>query len=266
MSKKRQHGTQNGTGSDRPSDPPRGSLVRTLSMHYATGSNLPPHSHDWGQLVYASEGVMTVSTPGGSWVVPPHRAVWIPPGIEHWIEMSGSVFMRTLYLTPVLVTPLPQSCCVVQVSRLLRELILHSVALGVLEAEVPEHAHLVAFLIDLLETVPTMPLELPMPRDPRALRVAEFLREHPADATTANQLARTAGASVRTLERLFRSETGLTFGRWRQQLRLLEALRLLAAGRPVTAVALDVGYDSPSAFIAMFKNTLGTTPSRYYAD
>jgi AraC-like DNA-binding protein len=244
-----------------------GFLLRSLSMRYESGSRLPAHRHDWGQLVYASRGVMTVGTPAGTWVVPPLRAVWIPPGALHRIEMSGAVFMRTLYLAPGLPglpARLPPTCCVVQVSPLLRELVLHAVALAPLDPAVPEHARLVDFLLDQLETVPTVPLSLPMPGDPRALRVAEALREHPADPRTLAALARSAGASKRTLERVFRRETGLSFGRWRQQLRLLEALRMLAAGRAVTDVALDVGYESPSAFITMFKGALGTTPSRYY--
>lgn len=242
-----------------------GPVVRSLSMRYDTGSALPPHRHDWSQLVYASEGVMTVASPDGTWVVPPQRAVWIPHGIEHSIEMSGSVFMRTLYLHRDLGVTLPGLCCVAHVSPLLRELILHAVSLGPLDPAVPEHARLVDFLIDQLDALPTVALALQMPTDPRALRVAAVVRADPATTTPLEQLARSAGAGKRTLERLFRAETGLTFGRWRQQARLLEALRLIAAGRPVTTVALDVGYESPSAFIAMFKTALGTTPSRYYS-
>jgi AraC-like DNA-binding protein len=121
-------------------------------------------------------------------------------------------------------------------------------------------------LLDQLEALPTIPLQLPVPRDPRAVRVAEWLRKNPDAPGLLKQVARRAGASVRTLERLFRAETGMTFGKWRQQLRLLHALRELAAGRPVTVVALEVGYDSPSAFIAMFRSALGTTPTRYFAN
>ena len=240
-------------------------VVRTHSVRYSPTTRLQPHTHDWGQLVYALEGVMMVSTHAGSWVVPPQRAVWIPPQVEHWIEMSGFVFMRSLYLVPELTRSLPETCRVIQVSLLLRELILHVVRFGALQRSVPEHGRLVGFLLDQLETVDAVPLELPMPRDPRALRLAERLRANPGEPTPLGELARGTGASTRTLERLFRSETGLTLGRWRQQLRLLQALRLIAAGRAVTTVALDVGYESPSAFISMFKSALGTTPGRYYA-
>jgi len=239
-------------------------LVRTLAVGYASGTVLEHHSHDWAQLVYASGGVMSVHTAEGAWVVPSHRAVWIPAGIGHSIAMSGQVSMRTLYIVPELVATLPRRCGVVAVSPLLRELILHSVAQGPLRSDVPEHRRLVEFLLDHLRVLPAVALELPMPRDARALRVAMRLRDDPGCTVPVDTLAREAGASRRTLERMFQSETGMPFGRWRQQARLLHALRLLARGEPVTSTALEVGYESPSAFIAAFAAVLGTTPGRYY--
>ena len=239
-------------------------LVRTLAVGYSSETVLEHHSHDWGQLVYGSEGVMTVQTEEGTWVVPSQRAVWIPGGIGHSVAMSGWVSMRTLYLAPRLVGALPRRCCVISVPPLLRELILHTVAQGALRRDVPEHRRLVDFLLDQLCALPAVPLELPMPRDARALRVARRLRERPADTAPLEQFARAAGASRRTLERLFRKETGMSFGRWRQQARMLEAMRCLARGEPVTSTALEVGYESPSAFIAAFSQLLGTTPGRYY--
>jgi AraC-like DNA-binding protein len=134
-----------------------------------------------------------------------------------------------------------------------------------LHRSVPAEARLIGVLLDQLEVLPTIPLQLPLPSDERALRVSAWLRSHPDDPCPLKQLPGRAGASVRTIERLFQRETGMSFGKWRQQLRLLQSLRLLAAGRAVTAVALEVGYDSPSAFIAMFKRALGTTPHRYFA-
>lgn len=151
-------------------------------------------------------------------------------------------------------------------SPLLRELILYAIGQGPLHTDREEHGRLIGFLIDQLRVLPVVPLELPMPRDPRALRVAERLRENPGEAVDLDSVARSAGASRRTLERLFRSETGISLGRWRQQARLLEAMRLLARGEPVTSIALEVGYESPSAFIASFSNAFGTTPGRYYRE
>jgi AraC-like DNA-binding protein len=207
---------------------------------------------------------MTVQTDNGTWVVPSHRAVWIPAGVGHSILMSGHVSMRTLYIVPDLAQQMPDRCCVVVVGPLLRELILYATANGPLRRDVPEHLRLAAVLRDQLRVVPSAPLELPMPRDVRAAEVAERLRNEPADNSPVDAIARTAGASRRTLERIFRKETGMSFGEWRQQARLLYALRLLARGEPVTSTALEVGYESTSAFIAAFSKALGTTPGRYY--
>jgi AraC-like DNA-binding protein/quercetin dioxygenase-like cupin family protein len=240
--------------------------VRTLAVGYASGYVISSHAHGWGQLIYASKGVMSVHTASGSWVVPPHRAVWVPAGVNHKIEMSGEVSMRTLYFAPDLSTSLPKDCCVISVTPLLRELILHTVKIGMLNRNTPEHERLSGVILDQLQTLPIVALQIQMPRDRRAFLVAESLRNDPGRADALDQLAREAGATKRTIERLFLSETAMTFGQWRQQLRLLHALRLLASGEPVTNVALAVGYESASAFIAMFKRELGVTPSRYYTD
>ena len=208
---------------------------------------------------------MWVHTAQGDWVVPPNRAVWVPAGVEHGIEMSGRVFVQTLYLASGIASDLPRHCCAVNVSPLLRELILHTVKLGMLDRTNPSRARLIGFLIDQLGALPAIPLQLPLPSDERAKRAVAWMRAHPDDPGLIGHIARRVAVSARTLERVFQKETGMTFGRWRQQLRLLHALRLLAAERPVTAVAIEVGYESPSAFIAMFKRTLGTTPHRYFA-
>jgi AraC-like DNA-binding protein len=240
--------------------------IRSLAGEPSSGFKIHKHSHDWHQLIYASRGVMTVNTSTGSWVVPSRRAVWVPAGIEHEVEMSASVSMRTLYLRPGLSDALPKDCCVVNVSPLLRELILRTVEVGMLNRTVASHKHLIDVILDQFRTLPTIPLKLPMPADVRAVRVAELVRESPGEAKSLDQLARKIGASKRTIERLFQTETEMTFGKWRQQLRMLHALRLLAAGETVTTAAFEVGYDSTSAFISAFKTAVGTTPGRYYAE
>jgi AraC-like DNA-binding protein len=240
--------------------------IRSHAIGTSTAYTIPKHSHDWHQLIYASRGVMTVNTSTGSWVVPSRRAVWVPAKIEHEVEMSATVSMRTLYLRTGLSDLLPQDCCVVNVSPLLRELILRTIEIGMLNRNIPLHKHLIDVILDQFHALPTEPLKLPMPVDARALRVAELMRENPGETKPLDQLVRKIGASKRTIERLFQTETEMTFGRWRQQLRMLHALRLLAAGESVTFAALEVGYDSTSAFISAFKNTVGTTPGRYYAD
>ena len=166
---------------------------------------------------------MWVHTAQGDWVVPPNRAVWVPAGVEHGIEMTGKVLVQTLYLAAGISGDLPAHCCAVNVSPLLRELILHTVKLGMLDQNVPSRARLIGFLMDQLSVLPAIPLQLPLPSDERAKRAVAWMRAHPDDPGLIKSVARRVGHSARTLERLFQKETGMTFGRWRQQLRLLQA-------------------------------------------
>ena len=235
-----------------------------VAADFAHGSVLPSHRHRRGQLVHAASGVMTVTTRDGTWVVPPQRAVWVPPGVHHRIRMSGRVEMRTLYLADAALRGLPEQCRVVAVSPLLRELLLRVVAMPQPFPLGGAEERLVAVLLDEMRTTETAPLHLPLPADPRVCRVADALLAAPEDDRGLAAWARTAAASPRTLERLFQRETGMSFGSWRRQLRLLRALERLAAGDGVTDVALALGYESPSAFIAMFRRNLGTTPGSYF--
>jgi AraC-like DNA-binding protein/quercetin dioxygenase-like cupin family protein len=238
--------------------------VTTLTHDYTAGYVIPSHFHDRDQLVYASRGVMTVRTNAGAWVVPTHRAVWISAAVPHTITMSGTVAMRTLYLKPRLARTLPRDCCVVNVSPLLKELILHACTFAALKKTIKRQNHLIDVIIDQLEAIQTIPLQLPNPSDPRALRVAAVLLADPSDRRPLTHICKLAGASRRTMERLFQEDVGMTFGKWRQQLRLMQAMRLLAEGAKVTHAALESGYSTPSAFISMFKKALGTTPSLYF--
>ncbi len=239
-------------------------IVRALGVRYCHGYEIPPHEHRWGQLIFASEGVMTVAVPEGAWVVPTRRAVWVPPGTEHSIRMSGPVHMRTLYLRPDWTTALPPSCRVLQVAPLLRELILHIVTNGPLDESKALHVHLAHVLVGQLVERREIAVDLRLPTDARARSVADRILEDLRHTPTLPDLARDAGASPRTIERLFQRETDQTFGQWRQQARLLEALRQLAQGASVAMAARAVGYESTSAFIVMFRRAFGTTPGRYY--
>lgn len=231
---------------------------------YPAGHVIPPHSHPRAQLIYASRGVMTVNAPQGTWVVPPQRAVWVPAGTPHFTRMASPVSMRTIYVDPRAVPGLPAQCCVVTVPPLLRELIAAAMELPTRYDVAGPAGRLVAVLLDCIRTLPEAPLHLPLPQDARLVRVAEALRAEPADNRTLAAWGRRVGASSRTLARCFVRETGLTFRAWRQQVRLLAALERLAAGESVTAVALELGYETPSAFVAMFRRTLGTSPGRYF--
>ena len=215
-------------------------------------------------MVYAARGVMTVSTSDGTWIVPTHRAVWIPARKQHRIVMSGVVAMRTLYLRPGTAKTLREECCVVNVPLLLKELILHACELQSLSRGSWRERHVIDIFVDQLEAIQTVPLRLPTPSDGRAQRVAQLLLAHPGSQRRLEDFCRLAGASKRNMERLFLKDVGMSLGRWRQQSRLMYALQLLAQGATVTNAALESGYSTPSSFISMFRKVLNTTPARYF--
>jgi AraC-like DNA-binding protein len=238
--------------------------IATLTHDYPAGHVIPSHFHDRDQLVYASHGVMTVRTSAGTWIVPTHRAVWIPARVPHTITMSGIVEMRTLYLKPRLARTLLWDCCVVNVSPLLKELILHACSFTGLKKSIKAQSHVIEVILDQLQAIPMLPLQLPNPSDPRALRIAQILIADPGDSRTLAQVCKVGGAGKRTVERLFQEDVGMSFGKWRQQLRLMQAMRLLGEGAKITHAALEAGYSTPSSFISMFRKTLGTTPTLYF--
>lgn len=235
--------------------------ISVLARDDPKGFIIAPHAHGEHQIVHASRGIMRVMTEHAAWVVPPGRALWMPARTVHWIACVTDVSMRTVYLSASSAS-FPTSCEVWSVSGLMREVILRLV-----EGPVPEarKALLVELLLGEIETVNRIPLSLPLPRDPRLRRVSDALQAEPSDARSLQAWARIAGASPRTLIRLFAKETGLSFREWRRQLRLMVALERLARGEAVTTIALDLGYSGPSAFIQAFREVLGTTPARYFA-
>jgi len=242
---------------------PRSELT-TLSYDFPANFTVPPHYHMVDQLVFARSGVMTVRTEHGVWVVPPLRAAWIPHKVVHSINMSGVVSMRTIYFARLFVKRAPGNCTVLNVSPLLRELILHACGFPRLRKRIPHERRLIELIVDQFEASKAIPLQLPHPSDSRAKRVAETLFNDPTDSRRLENICRDCGASKRTIERLFLEQTTMTLGRWRQQLRLLHGLRALALGSKVTSAPLDAGYNSPSAFIAAFRKSMGFTPKRYY--
>jgi len=241
-------------------------LARGYAVTHPPGAVVLPQPPGWHQLLLATQGVLTVEADTGTWVVPPQRAVWVADGVHHRLVMTGRVRVRALYLTATAPVPaaLAEGCRAVNVPPLLRELVDHAVRRAPLWAGRAPDARLVGVVLDLLETLPAAPLQLPRPRDPQAAAVAAALASEPATDAPVDWLARDAGAGRRTIERRFRAETGMSVGEWRQRVRLVAALRMLAAGEPVSRVAPAVGYSTPSAFGAMFVRHMGTTPGRYF--
>lgn len=221
------------------------------------------HSHAEHQLAWSPEGVLVVRTEGGSYVLPPSRALWIPAGTEHETQASGVAVLRSVYVrtnrcaikwktpTPVAVTPL------------LRELIPH---LEGDDLDEKERARAESLLFDLLTPIAVASIDARLPSDDRARHVADGLLANPADSRTLAEWGHDVGASSRTLARAFLTETGLSFGRWRTLVRLQAALLQLADGFAVNVVADRVGYATPSAFVSAFRAHTGVTPGRYFAD
>ena len=238
--------------------------VRSFATGYPSGHVIAPHAHEWHQLLFASSGAMTVSGGHSSWMVPPSKAVFLPGGCAHSVRMWGTVNMRSLAFPPTLQNPAlaHTECRVISVTPLLRELILRVIDLAALDIRVPAQARLLDVLLDELAQAPVHPLALPMPADARALAAARLVLAAPSGAAAIEEVARRSGASRRTLERLFRKETGISFGLWVQKARLLDSIRVLAEGNSVTEAALESGYSSLSAFIAAFRRTFGYTPGK----
>jgi AraC-like DNA-binding protein len=238
--------------------------VRSYAVSHAAGIVVPPQTPGWDQLVYASRGVLSVQTADRTWVVPPHRAVWVPAAVPHRLEILGRTSLRTLYFSAEL--GLVEAVCrVIDVPPLLRELVLYAVRQAPLDLDRPEWARLVGVIADQVTTLPHAGLQLPRPVDERAVALTDLMRGDLASASTIDALARRAGTGRRTLERTFRVETGMSIAQWRRRLRVIEAVHLLAAGMSATSTAARVGYSTPSAFSAAFRAELDTTPTAYHA-
>jgi len=238
--------------------------VVAIANDFTTGHVMPPHSHRRAQLVYGASGVMLVGTGQGRWVVPPDRAVWIPSGMLHDLRMMTAVSTVTIWVEPDIPVPLPADCRVVELSPLMRSLLIESIDVA---PEYDPHSRdglLMSLLLHELNRLPELPLRLPFPsHEALAQRCRSFLQQ-PQPHDTIDDWSDALNMSRRTFTRLFRKETGLSFSAWRQQACLFAAMPRLAADEPITSIALDLGYDSPAAFTTMFKRLLGVPPSHYF--
>jgi AraC-like DNA-binding protein len=233
-----------------------------LAEDYRHGDQVAPHCHREGQLLYAINGVMLVTVAGADWVVPGGHALWVLPGLLHQIRMTGDVRMRTLLVEPGPHQVVPDECAVVVVSPLLRELIvtvsdISQHTLGARRNELLEE-----LICNELAAAPRLAAHIAMPSQPRLRLLCARFIDDPGQTCGLEDWAKQMNMSSRTLARLFRKELGISVGQWRQRTRLLLSLQHLAAGASILEVALEHGYQSPSAFTAMFKRTLGYTPSQ----
>ena len=221
----------------------------------------PWHSHRRIQFIHVSEGVLTVLTRRSRFVIPPQRAVWIGPGVEHRILSPSPFWLTTCYLEPDIL-PRPMGEGAVAVDRLTDELLIAASSFGGSYPEGGSEARLIGVLCDRLQILRPIEVVLPEPADPRLRRITERLLANPALDASLGELASGAALTERTAARLFVSDTGMTFGRWRQHMRLQVALGHLAAGASVTETAFAVGYSDVSSFIIAFRQLFGATPAR----
>jgi AraC-like DNA-binding protein len=241
-------------------DPRRGVTISTLAYEYPRGFEVNEHAHGSDQLIYAIRGVMHVTAGQGVWLIPPHFGLWIPARTYHSIRMPETVSMRTLYMRCGLAALLPQTCTVLHVTPLLRELILEAVRLKELRVRRKLHCSLCDVLVSQLESASPMPTSVIFPQDPRARVIAEAVMKNPAERRSLAVLCESVGTSVRTIQRVFRREVGSDFDFWRRQVRLMKAVELLICGRSVKETGFALGYRQPTAFVEMFRGILGTTP------
>jgi len=242
-------------------DRPR--VVTAMAKEFRAGAQTGAHSHPRAQLIYAAEGVMRVTTPSGFWALPPLRALWVPAGVPHGVEMVGTVAMRSLYIQADAAARYWQQCQVIEVSALLRELILALTAEPIDYPLGGRSEQIAALILTELMAARVVPVQIPWPRDRRLQTICSAILAQPGLQHGIEAWGSEVGASARTLIRLFQAELGLNYRQWVQQVRLADAMCRLSLGEPVARIAADLGYRSPSAFSAMFHRALGAPPQRY---
>lgn len=235
--------------------------VIAQAIDYSDGAREIAHIHHRAQLVYAMSGIVRVLTPHGLWTLTPGRALLIASRVEHELRMIGGTSMRTLYIDPDALLDASTRCRLIAVGELLRASIL-----GMFDEQLDSRESLLVPLIlrlvdDRRDDI--VDLGLPLPEDKRVRQVCEALLAEPANDDTLERWSERVNMSARTLARQFRQETGMTFGRWREQLRLAEAITLLSNGATPSLTAVTLGYADVRTFGTMFKRAFGTTPQQF---
>lgn len=233
--------------------------LEVLALEAPAGRQYAAHAHRRGQLLYATDGLLTVGTEDGEWVVPPQRAIWLPPDFPHRVSALTPVQVRSVFIEPGAHPALLLEAEVVAVSALLAALLDAALA----QPEAVRRAHIDALLLDEIAAAPVLSLHIPLPQHAALAERCRQWLERPADAATLSDWADALAMHPRTLARLFQRQTGYTFGHWLREARLILSLTALARGTPVLTVALEHGYDSPSAFSAAFRRAFGAPPSHF---
>ncbi|MPS92350.1 helix-turn-helix transcriptional regulator [Comamonas sp.] len=239
--------------------------VTGVEQRYPPGHMVPQHIHARGHLIYASEGVLLVESPSGQWLVPPTTAVWLRPGMLHRITATTAVRALGLFIDQSGSARLPAQDCVIHVSPLVRELMAAIVGLPHQGRHSARDLLLGDLLMEELRALAPLPYYLPWPEDALMRRICEGVLHAPAHRVTAQALARQHALTPKTLHRRFLRSTGMSWGRWYQQLRLMTSIPALLRGVPITAVALESGYESHSAYTAAFRKQFGRPPSAFAA-
>jgi len=242
------------------------SVVALSATSVTKGWENARHRHRKAQLIYSVRGILNCEIEDGVWIVPPQCAIWIPGDLPHAARGAGDTECYCLFVEPDAAPGLPETCCTISVSPLLRELLLKVAGFPEVYALGGREERLIAALLDELVAAPVEDLHLPMPRDPRLRRLAELMLADPTDKTSKAEWATRIGMSERSMSRLLLHEIGMSFGRWRRQLHVILALQRLTKGETVQKVALDLGYENASGFVTMFRKAVGKPPARYLSD
>ncbi|HGE8325112.1 TPA: helix-turn-helix domain-containing protein [Serratia marcescens] len=237
--------------------------VTGLVKHYPAGFVIPYHSHKRSHLLYSQQGVMAVEASSGRWIVPPTTAVWLRPGVEHQLVMQSNICVYGILVDEVTAARLPLRDGVLQVSPLLRELIAQLATLAPEGAETKRNTLLRALFLEELSLQPQLALHLPWPGEARMAEICRLLVITPADDRGIEAWADSLSISAKTFQRHFTQQTGITFGQWKQRLRLLSSIPLLLAGNSIIHAAFESGYESHSAYSVAFKKLFGVSPSRF---
>ena len=237
--------------------------ITVVSRAIAVNSVVSKHRHSWGQFVYAHSGVLAVSTSSNRYIVPPEQGVWLLPEVEHEVTALSNVQLTSFYFDVTLLDELPIECCVLKVNEFLRALIKEA---DTIENNYQWHStdgRLLHLILDRLTMAPTEVLQLPYPKDHRLLALLSKIQMAPENNNNLAEWGEIVGASARTLSRLFKKETGLSYSKWRQRLNIQIAITQLSLGKSITSISLHLGYESLSSFIYMFRTETGMTPKVY---